>query len=318
MRQAVFERQRGGDWDQLARMLNYGPHSASTDSVDLVTLYRRCCHDLALARTRNYSPLLIDRLDELVARAHQQLYRVRQPVAAQFTRYVAVEIPRAVRDHTSLMLVAGFLMLGLLGTVVVATYFVPNLPRMIVDTEQLNAITTTYESEAARLGRANASSDVAMFGFYVDNNTTLGLQTYAGGLVLGIGSVFYLLYNGLHLGAVAGHVNQTPAAAPFWEFVVSHSAPELLAAVLCGAAGMRLGLALWAPWPYRRRFALVVAGRKGLPLLVIAVVLFLLAAGIEAFWSANPNIPFTAKMTVGLGLWAVLLTYFSLGGRRAP
>ena len=40
-----------------------------------------------------------------------------------------------------------------------------------------------------------------MFGFYIFNNVRIGFQTFASGLVFGLGTILYLLYNGVFIGA---------------------------------------------------------------------------------------------------------------------
>jgi len=71
----------------------------------------------------------------------------------------------------------------------------------------------------------------------------IGFQTFAGGLLAGVGSVWFLAANGVVIGAVAGYLTEIGYSETFWSFVAGHSSLELLAIVLSGAAGLRLGLA---------------------------------------------------------------------------
>ena len=45
--------------------------------------------------------------------------------------------------------------------------------------------------------------DAAMFGYYIEHNIGIGFQCFAGGLFFGLGSLFFLSYNGMILGGVA-------------------------------------------------------------------------------------------------------------------
>ena len=47
-----------------------------------------------------------------------------------------------------------------------------------------------------------------MFGFYIRHNIGIAFQCFAGGLFAGIGSLFYLIYNGAIIGAVAGYLTE--------------------------------------------------------------------------------------------------------------
>jgi len=52
-----------------------------------------------------------------------------------------------------------------------------------------------------------AGTRVMMFGYYLYNNIGIAFRTFASRIFVGVGSVFILVYNGLVLGAVGGHVH---------------------------------------------------------------------------------------------------------------
>jgi uncharacterized membrane protein SpoIIM required for sporulation len=118
------------------------------------------------------------------------------------------------------------------------------------------------------------------------------------------------------LGAVAGYLTQAGFGQTFWSFVAGHSALELLAIALSGAAGFKLALAIIAPGNASRKAALVAAARPAVRIMYGAAVMFLAAAFVEAFWSPLTGIPFGLKIAVGIGFWVVLLGYFLFAGRN--
>jgi len=133
--------------------------------------------------------------------------------------------------------------------------------------------------------------------------------------VFGLGTVFYLLYNGLVIGATAGHLTGLGYIDTFWGFVAGHSAPELTAIMLCGAAGLMLGWALLSPGNKSRLRALQDAGQVAVKIIYGAALLFFLAAFIEAFWSSMTWIEPTIKYIVGISLWIMLWGYLLLAGK---
>jgi uncharacterized membrane protein SpoIIM required for sporulation len=156
-----------------------------------------------------------------------------------------------------------------------------------------------------------------MFGYYIMNNIGIAFQTFASGLLFGLGSLFFLLFNGLLIGAVSGHLSQIGYGEPFWSFVVGHGAFELNAIVLAGAAGLQLGWALLAPGRYTRSEALRLAAQLAIRLLCGAALFLLIAAFIEAYWSSMTYTGATVKYVVGAGLWLLVLAYLALAGRGA-
>lgn len=134
-------------------------------------------------------------------------------------------------------------------------------------------------------------------------------------MIYGIGAIFFLLFNGFSIGAVAGHLTQLGYIQTFWGFVSGHSSWELLGAALSGAAGLKLGWALIAPGRYTRLTALKSAAGPAVRLLYGAAGMTLFAAFIEAFWSSSTAIAPTVKYAVGILFWVLFALYFMFVGR---
>ena len=77
----------------------------------------------------------------------------------------------------------------------------------------------------------------------------------------GSAALFFLAYNGAFAGALAGYLTERGLSSTFYSFVATHSAFELTAIVLSGAAGLRIGHALLAPGRLTRLQSLVQATR---------------------------------------------------------
>jgi uncharacterized membrane protein SpoIIM required for sporulation len=153
-----------------------------------------------------------------------------------------------------------------------------------------------------------------MFGAYLYNNIGIAFRTFASGIFFGLGSAFVLVYNGLVLGAVAGHLHNAGFGETFYPFVIGHSSFELTAVVLAGSTGVRLGLAALAPGRMTRARSLRETARECVPVVYGLTVLLVVAALVEAFWSASP-VPPPARYLVGAAGWAAVLGYLALAGR---
>jgi len=325
MKQSQFEIRHQAHWQQFAHrldLLERGKASAE-EARAFPRDYRRLCQHLALAQERGYSSYLVDPLQHLVLRGHQQLYRHRSHLGAQLLAFVLAGFPRLVREQWPFVLAAGLLFFGsLLGTALLV-YLFPDLVYSIMPGDQVAQMQGMYDPAAGHLGRDTeraASDNWVMFGYYIMHNIGIAFQTFASGLLFGLGSVFFLMFNGLLIGAIAGHLTRIGYGENFWSFVVGHGAFELSAIALAGAAGLQLGWALIAPGRLPRGEALRLAARKSV-LMICGVMLFLLiAAFIEAYWSARTGPAPLSKYLVGAALWLLVGLYlFGAGrGRHAP
>ncbi|MGV6857844.1 MAG: stage II sporulation protein M [bacterium] len=318
MSQARFEEQNRADWEAFEHWLSLSvkERKALTD-YDASRAYRSLAHQLSLAQSRHYGINVIDRLRDLVFRGHQALYHpVSQPLQT-ILRFIGYDFPVRVRQEWRAVLLAALLFFGPLLGMLAAIQHNPSLVYSMVSEEQAMEFETLYSPENhLRLGREReASSDIFMFGFYIKNNTSIGFQTFAGGLLAGLGTVFFLVFNGLSIGTVAGHLTHLGYIDTFWGFVAGHSAFELTAIVLSGAAGLLLGAALWRPGRRTRAESLRYNAKRALTLVFGAAGLFLLAAFVEAFWSSLTWPKPEFKYAIGILLWALLLSYLLLTGR---
>jgi uncharacterized membrane protein SpoIIM required for sporulation len=164
--------------------------------------------------------------------------------------------------------------------------------------------------------REQYGSDFMMWAHYIQNNVSIGFRIFAGGVLFTLGAIFFIGFNGLVIGAMTGYVHYAGHTENFYRFVVGHSSLELTGLIICGTAGMRLGLALLKPGRLTRRDAMREAGKRALPLLYGGSIMIFLAAFVEGFWSASHASP-TAKYVVGIGLWVVLAVYLIFSGKRS-
>lgn len=314
MRQAPFETAHAKEWQEFEFFLD-GKKAPPFDAAEMPERYRRICHALALAQDRRYSPDLVDRLNGLALRGHHALYENRRRQSGRAVEFLLGGFPRLVRAEWRVVSAAALLFFGPLGLLIAVLQAYPEFVHYLLSPEQIAQFHSMYDPGNKRLGMREADTSLAMFGFYIWNNVRIGFQTFAGGLAFGVGSVWFLGANGVIIGAAAGYLTQVGYSGTFWSFVAGHSSPELLAIVVSGAAGLRLGLALVAPGALSRKAALMAAAKPAVRLMYGAALMFMLAALVEAFWSPLTGLPFQVKIGVGLAGWALALAYFLLLGR---
>lgn len=320
MKQSLFESRHQHQWQTFAEQLTQLEQgkAKAADVADFPHQYRRLCQHLALAQQRGYSSYLVDPLQQLALRGHQQLYRHRSHLTANILAFLLADFPRLVREQWRFVLIAGLLFFGSLVGIALLVYLFPDLVYSIISPQQVAEMQGMYNPDASRLGRAAeraASEDWMMFGYYVMHNIGIAFQIFAAGLLFGLGSVFFLIFNGLVIGAVSGHLTDIGYGQTFWSFVMGHGAFELTAITLAGAAGLQLGWSLVAPGRLARSEALRLAARKSVRMLCGVMVFLLIAAFIEAYWSSTTGIEPWIKYAVGVALWLLVAAYLTLAGR---
>lgn len=320
MKQGQFERTYQPLWQLLEQQITTletpKGRLSSSELASFASRYRRLCHLHALAKERHYSSYLVDQLGDLVVRGHQQLYRRKQPFRQQLISFVVAGFPCLVREQqayiwwaTALLYVPGLM-------IYLAILWQPDLVYTITSPNQVGNFEVMYDPQNRTLGSARESdTNLQMFGFYIRNNIGVSFNTFASGILFGIGSIFFLVYNGLLMGAVAGHLTNAEFTHTFFTFVVGHGSFELTAICISGAAGLKLGYALLAPGNLTRTESLKRASYIAIKLIYGVIIMLVIAAFIEAFWSSNNILLPWQKYWVGGFLWALVIGYLVFSGR---
>lgn len=288
------------------------PSGGAASISRFATLYRSACADLALASAYQLPPATVNYLHLLVGRAHNQLYRSTKKSFSYWLDVIFRAAPQQIFSDPCVR-VAALLFFGLFTMSMVFAMnedLFPGYAEQLLGSAQLQSMEESFSEPL------DASFDhyVLMSGFYIQHNTSIGLQCFAFGLLL-IPCIVVLLYNAVVLGAAFGYMARDGVTSGdnFFEFVTAHGPFELTAIALSAAAGLRLGLGFFVTRGLRRVDSLRMSALQSVPIISAAVMLFLLAAFTEGFISPSP-LPYTFKAMWAVGASGALMLYFVVLG----
>ena len=313
--QDAFVASRRADWDELDGILagEKALHRLSGQTISRVaTLYRSICSDLMRARGAGFSADLVAFLDNLAGRAHNVLYAAPPYRLAAIWELFTRDFPRTLRKNARFFAFSAalFFIPGIVGFV--GAYSSRQFAAQVLPEPMLQGMQEMY-SKGFDEGR-DPGTNSAMAGFYVYNNVGIAFRCFATGVLFGLGSVFFLVYNGLVIGTVVGFVCQAGYGKNILTFVCSHSPFELTAIVIAGAAGMQMGYALVNTNGMTRWGSLRAQGKEIAQLVLGAAGMLLIAAGIEGFWSPSSIKPPVKWIVAGM-LTSLVTAYLATAGR---
>jgi uncharacterized membrane protein SpoIIM required for sporulation len=307
---------RQPSWNRLEKLCDeFG--SRSTNKVparivnEFAALYRNACADLALAESNHLPPNTIEYLHQLVARAHNQLYRSQKFNRQVWFEKIFVDTPKLIFNdpyvHIAAVIFWGLFLLA--GWLSWDNNLWPGFAEQVVGETQLEQMEDTFTGFEGR----SFSQNSFMFGFYVFNNAGIGLKCFVMMLFVPAGMVT-LCYNAVVLGTSFGFMfrpDVADAGANFKNFVTAHGPFELTAIVLSAGAGLKIGLSWLVARGVNRLDALIQNAREALPIAMCAVALFCMAAVIEGFVSPHPEkfVPWWAKGLVST-LSSIMLMFY--------
>jgi uncharacterized membrane protein SpoIIM required for sporulation len=303
-----FVRVRRAAWAQLQAFLETA-RRLSLARVPLKmfregsVLYRQAVSDLAYARMRYSGHPVVKELEQLVGNAHSILYQAERGRSRNWTEFWLTTWPLRMREAARPIIVAT----GIFWASAVAGFFLtaqnPVLESFFVSPPMRASIQAKklWTNSLTRVA-PTAGSQIAA------NNISVSLLTWGLGLTFGIGTVWFLVLNGIMLGAIAAACMRAGMLLPLSEFVIAHGSLELPAIWISGGAGLLMAEAMLFPGRYSRGVELRQKGRSSVQVMVGIVPMLLVAAVIEAFISPS-NLPGPAKALLGLSLALALLGF---------
>lgn len=313
----TFVQQRRPSWQELEKLLTRVQRNPTTltemELSELGQLYRSVTSDLALAQRDFASQRVTVYLNQLVGRAHAQIYRgepMRRNALWLFYRQTFPQLYRELLPYTTL----AFLLFTI--TALIAFVIVWQQPDAIYIFEGAEIAPLVREVENGKLWTDIAPAvRSAASAFILTNNIRVSFLAFAGGIMAGLLTLWIMVSNGLHIGAIFGLLQAHGLSGGLAEFVVAHGFIELSVIFVAGGCGLYFGDGLLRPGLLARREALSQRGRISVQVIFGCAPLLVVAGLIEGFISPS-GLPWLLKLTVGLTT-GILLHYYWLRGGHA-
>jgi len=278
---------------------------------ELGRIYRRTASDLAVARAESRDPRLVNYLNSLVIRAHGRIYQADAQGGSRVKEFFTRDFPQTFRRtwrYTAISF-SVFLVFGLISFV--GTKADPEFSELVgvpPGFRELYIETKTHWWED--LNKANQVGASSIF----THNIQVTIYTFAFGALFGVGTLFYLAYNGATIASVLALTYRAGFGNDLLTFMVGHGVIELSCIFIAGGAGLLIGSALLMPGDLSRADALKSRGKDAVRLMMGVAPLLVVAGIIEGFISPAP-IPAAIKFSVAAITGLALYSYLLLAGR---
>jgi len=313
----TFVRKNRPRWQRLETMLGFietrGPRKTDRPFLrELSSLYRATTGDLAIAQTHYRGTTLLLFLHQLVARAHNQIYRPHRLSPRVISQFFRNEIPQAIRGHLQAVTWSAIIFLMGIALGLSAVKFDERAASIVLPSSVLNSIYSgqMWTGSIFSVIPAPVASTVLF-----TSNISVALLAFAGGLSFGLITAWILFQNGFMLGVVFKLCANYGLLGALFEFIASHGLLEISAIIVSGGAGFVVANALLNPGSYSRGDALAQQGRSAVRMAVACVPALITAGCIEAFISPS-HFPVWFKAVLGLTLGTLFWFYLLVTGRK--
>lgn len=323
LRSVEFRREREATWTALEQMIaaadKHGLRALSAEQLTrLPHLYRATLSSLSVARSISLDRALTEYLENLAGRAYFVVYGTRQHLRRQLAEFFGWKLPSTIRRAKWHIAVAALIVLtGAVAAFQLTASDLDYYYAFVGDMAQGRTPASStaqlrnglYDTESA--GGVLATFAASLF----SHNARIGILAFATGFVAGLPTLLLLFYNGLVLGAFAALYHARGLGVDLWGWLLPHGVTELLAVVLCGAAGLQLAHALVFPGAKTRMDSLRERGRAAALIVIGAVGMLFIAGLIEGvFRQTVTHIGIRYAVAATTAAWWIY--YFGFVGRR--
>lgn len=305
MKETQFIRQNKDKWTEFEQII----HDSHKEPEKLHDVFIQVTDDLSYARTFYPSRSVRAYLNGLAQAIFTDLYKQKKSPLSKIRYFFTDELPQVIyQSRWSFFWALAFFVLSF-----AIGYFSsikdPEFVRTILGDSYVNMTAENIKSgDPMKVYKESGRFDMT-FGIMV-NNMWVTLMYFILGIFAGIGSVAFMMYNGIMLGAFLQYFAQNNLLKEANLTVWMHGTLEISAIVIGTAAGITMGRGLLFPGTYSRLQAFQMSARKAIKIMVGVMVMLFFAALIEGNLTRHTELGDTFRgIFIALNL-GIILFYF--------
>lgn len=301
MREPLFVKQNAKKWE-------YFEQSATNNPDELADNFIQITDDLAYAKTFYPKSKTTTYLNGLASKFHQSIYKNKSEKSNRFISFWQFELPLLFKTYQKQVMYSFifFIVFCLMGAL--SAKYDDNFVRLIMGDAYIDQ-TNANIAKGDPFGVYKSQGEVLMFFGIAANNIYVSLVTFAAGIIFSVGSVYFLLRNGLMLGSFQYYFFSKGLGMKSVLVIWIHGTLEISAIVIAGAAGLVLGNSLLFPKTFTRIVSLKKGAADGMKIAVGLVPIFIVAAFFESFVTRHTEMPVWLSSSILIGSLIFLVWY---------
>lgn len=306
MKEVVFIRQNIEKWRQMEQVAE---HSGTVAPDVLADAYLDTTSDLAFAQSHYPQSRITIYLNNLASALHNEIYRNKREKWSRLLTFWTREVPETMWQERRQLLVSlvVFAVAVLIG--MVSQLHDTDFSRLILGDQYVD-MTLENIANGEPMAVYDGGNQANMFLGITINNVYVSFLLFVMGLFTSLVSGWYLVQNGIMLGAFQTFFYQHGLLGTSMLAIWLHGTLEISAVIVAGAAGITMGNGWLFPGTYSRLASFRRSARRGLKIVVGTVPVFVVAAFIEGFFTRHTDWPDALRLTIILLSLAFVIGYY--------
>lgn len=309
MKEVTFVAKNSHRWRETEKIL--ASDSGKQDPDRLAELFIQLTDDLSYAKTFYPNSRTTQYLNSITAHIHQTVYKnkkEKKQTIVKFWKYEFPEILLRRRKELFFSLLIFFIAV-LIG--VISSDGDSGFVRLILGDSYVN-MTLENIDKGDPLAVYKKMNGVDMFLGITFNNIRVSFFAFIAGIVLPIGTVLILLYNGIMLGSFHYFFYERDLLFESLSIVWIHGTLEIASVIIAGAAGIVLGNSILFPGTFSRLQAFRNAAVEGVKIIIGLIPFFIVAGFLESFITRFTQMPVYINLFIIAASMIFLIWYLAI------
>lgn len=307
MKEAVFIKQNADKWKKIEVLIATNQQETPDKIAEL---YMQLLDDLSFARTFYANSKVQNYLNGLSIKIHEQIYSKKKTSVKTIFYFWSHEFPLLVYKCRMQMLLSLLIFIVAVAVGALSAANDSEFVRLILGDSYVKMTEENVRS-GDPMSVYKQMNGGTMFLGITANNIKVSFMTFVAGILLGLGTGYFLLYNGIMLGSFEYFFFTKNLFTKSLLTVSIHGVIEITSIIIAGGAGLVLGKSLLSPGTFSRLQAFFGAAKDGARVLIGLVPLFITAGLLESFVTRLDTVmPLWLNLLIIFGSIAFLISYF--------
>lgn len=305
MKESKFIEQNKKNWQEFESDL----HNRRNKASQLSRLFIQITDDLSFARTFYKHRSVRIYLNGIAQYLFNDLYRNQTSNLKGFVTFWKKDLPLLVYDSRKEFRISLIVFLLAFSIGILSSIYDKDFARFILGEDYVKMTLENIQKNDPMAVYKSAHAGSMFLGITI-NNLFVALLTFLMGVIMAIGSVFMLLYNGVMVGVFQYFFIERGMFRESFLTIWQHGTLEISAIIIAGAAGITLGRGLVFPGTYSRLESLKISALRGLKIFLGITPVLLMAAFIEGFLTRHTELNPSIRISVIAISLSFILFYF--------
>ena len=304
MRETHFIQQNKGKWDEFEEKFEN-----ETDPEKASNLFIQITDDLSYARTYYPNRSVKIYLNNIAQKVFQSIYKNKVRRRQKFKLFWSDELPQKMYESRKQLLFTTVLFTVAFFIGVFSSMHDPNFAKFIMGEDYIEMTETNIEKNDPMAVYKGSSQTDMVLGITF-NNLRVAFFTLVFGIFFGVGTAYFILYNGIMVGTFQYFFIQRGLFQESFLAIWVHGALEISAIVIAGTAGITLGRGLLFPGTFTRLQSFRINGLRAVQIFLGITPIIILAGINESYLTRYTETPDIVRAILIFLEFGFMLFYF--------